>query len=82
MRSLVIAAVAALAFASTADAQLKAPTRPPGPYTWDSVTQQCMAGNGQATYPTFCPKPHCSKTTVPCRKTCIAKGKTCPSAHH
>jgi hypothetical protein len=79
MRSFIIAAVAALTFASAANAQMHAPTRPAGPYTWDTATQQCMAGNGQTLAPSFCPKPHCSRTTVPCRKTCIPQGKTCPA---
>jgi hypothetical protein len=79
MRSFIITALAALTFASAADAQMRVPTRPGGPYTWDTVTQQCLAGNGQTIAPGFCPKPHCSRTTVPCRKTCIPKGKTCPA---
>jgi hypothetical protein len=68
MRSFIIAAVAALAFASSAAAHdwtLQAPGVPCG--------NTCIA-KGTVCHVT--PAPHCS-TGVPCGNTCIAKGKVC-----
>jgi len=72
MRSFVIAAVAALAFASSAAAHdwtLQAPHCTTGV----SCGNTCIA-KGKVCHVT--PAPHCS-TGVPCGHTCIAKGKVC-----
>jgi hypothetical protein len=80
MRSLMIAAVAALTFASVAYATSEdrvPPVRSPdGPYSLDA-NGKCHAANGQFVPTPLCaPAPHCT-TGVPCGNTCIAKGKVC-----
>jgi hypothetical protein len=73
MRSLIIAAVAALAFAGAANAATAQ-----GPYKLDAKGK-CHAAGGQFVPTNMCQgsfHPVC-KTGVACGNTCIAKGKVC-----
>ncbi|MFI4933262.1 MAG: hypothetical protein ACHP7N_01470 [Caulobacterales bacterium] len=79
MRSLVIAAVAALAFASLSGASFGTSASmnvPAGPFKLDA-NGMCHAANGQFVGHSQCvTPPHC-KHGVPCGHACIAKNKVC-----
>ena len=84
MRSFVIAAVAALAFATAASAAQPKPT-PPGPYHMDSH-HMCHAANGQYVANSLCQgshRPVCQAgVSKPCGNTCIPLNKTCNVTTH
>jgi hypothetical protein len=75
LRSILIAAAAALVFASAADAKQFAQ----GPYTRDAH-HKCRASNGAQVPSRLCVQHHpvCDRnTSKPCGNTCIAKDKEC-----
>jgi hypothetical protein len=73
MRSFIIAAVAALAFATTAGAQ--------GPYHLDPATHHCEGADGKPAPTRLCVHPGpatCNPAkSKPCGKGCIARDKVC-----
>jgi len=86
MRSIIIAAIAALAFATSVSAEPGAspgrgPTGPvvTGPYTLDA-NGVCRAASGVPVATTLCkpPAPACNAMkTKPCGRTCIPLSKIC-----
>jgi len=81
MRSFILAAVTALAFASaayasSADRVPSGNNMPDGPYTLDASGKR-HAADGELVPVGLCPPPPRCATGVPCGSTCIPDGAVC-----